>query len=125
MATAEAASTGSLRKDISNAIVQVMHDYTGRGPTRARTYLSENFVAVLLQETMTTAERNLATSGEGDFVLGIRQKFQMTMRDDCVARIEELTGRKVRAFMSANHVDPDIAAELFVLEPEPSVDGLR
>jgi hypothetical protein len=40
------------------------------------------------------------------------------MREDAIAKIEELTGRRVTAFMSANHIDPDLAAELFVLEPE-------
>ena len=40
------------------------------------------------------------------------------MREDAIAKIEELTGRKVAAFMSANHIDPDLAAEVFVLEPD-------
>lgn len=40
------------------------------------------------------------------------------MRTDCVASIQSLTGRTVQAFMSANQVDPDLAAEVFVLEPE-------
>jgi uncharacterized protein YbcI len=31
--------------------------------------------------------------------------------------IEELTGRKVIGFMSDNHLDPDLAVEVFVLEP--------
>jgi hypothetical protein len=45
------------------------------------------------------------------------------MRDDLVAAVEGLTERKVIAFMSENHVDPDMAAEIFVLEPT-SDDGL-
>jgi hypothetical protein len=51
-------------------------------------------------------------------VLDYRAEFQVAMREDAIAKIEELTGRKVAAFMSANHIDPDLAAELFVLEPD-------
>lgn len=32
--------------------------------------------------------------------------------------MEELTGRRVLAFLSDNHVDPDVAVETFVLEPQ-------
>jgi hypothetical protein len=48
--------------------------------------------------------------------------------EDAIASVEELTGRTVTAFMSANHIDPDLAAELFVLEPAPEMapsDGAR
>ena len=51
-------------------------------------------------------------------VLDYRAEFQAAMREDAIASIEELTGRKVMAFMSANHIAPDLAAELFVLEPD-------
>jgi hypothetical protein len=40
------------------------------------------------------------------------------MQERFVETVEGLTGRKVRAFMSANHQDPDLAVELFVLEPQ-------
>jgi hypothetical protein len=33
--------------------------------------------------------------------------------------VETITGRRVLAFMSNNHIDPNLAAELFVLEPLP------
>lgn len=39
------------------------------------------------------------------------------MRSDLIAVVEERTGRRVAAFMSDNHIDPDFAAEVFVLEP--------
>ena len=72
-------------------------DYTGRGPTKARTFLNESMVHVLLEDTMTTAERQLAAVGEEEFVLDIRRRFQKTMHDDLVAAVEELGGRKVVA----------------------------
>ena len=70
----------------------------------------------MLEETMTQAERTLVTAGEDDFVLRMRFALQNAMRHDLTAAVERLTRRKVVAFMSANHVEPDLAAEMFVLE---------
>ena len=92
-------------------------EYTGRGPTRARTSIRDNIVVVLLEDTLTKGERRLVAQGRDIRVLDYRAEFQAAMREDAIASIEELTGRKVVAFMSANHIDPDLAAELFVLEP--------
>ena len=41
----------------------------------------------------------------------------LTMRDDLVAIVERRLGRTVLAFMSQNHIDPDLAVEVFILEP--------
>jgi uncharacterized protein YbcI len=107
---------GSAAAQITKAVVGVFRDYTGRGPTKARTYFNENMVHVLLEETMTTAERRLAEGGEEEFVLEIRRKFQRTMRDDLVAAVETRVERKVIGFMSDNTLEPDMALESFVLE---------
>ena len=111
-----ARTDGPLSAQITRAVVGVFRDYTGRGPTKARTFLNENTVHVLLEDTLTTAEHQLAVDGEEEFVLDIRRKFQKTMRDDLVAAVEGLGGRKVVAFMSDNTVEPDMALESFVLE---------
>ena len=42
----------------------------------------------------------------------------MAMRAEFSAAVEEITGRKVIQFMSQVAFDPDMAAEVFVLEPE-------
>ena len=44
------------------------------------------------------------------------------MRDDLVKVVEDAIDRKVIAFMSTNHIDPDMAVEVFVLEPKAN-DG--
>jgi hypothetical protein len=46
------------------------------------------------------------------------------MRDDLVAEVERITGRKVAAFMSANHLDPDHAIEAYILDA-PAADALE
>jgi len=116
MSPDEPRTDGSASAQITRAVVGVFRDYTGRGPTKARTFLNENTVHVLLEDTMTTAERQLAVDGEEEFVLDIRRKLQKTMRDDLVAAVEGLEGRKVVAFMSDNTIEPDMALESFVLE---------
>jgi uncharacterized protein YbcI len=108
---------GELSAAISNAVVQCTRDYTGRGPTKARTTIGNDIIVTRMEDTLTKGERSLADSGKGDMVMDIRRCFQMTMREDLVGRIEELTGRKVIAFMSDNHLDPDLAVEVFILEP--------
>ena len=102
---------------ISNLVVRLMSEYTGRGPTRARTYIHDDLITVLLQDTLTKGERSLVRDGKEDLVLTTRFAFQMTMREELTAGLEQITGRKVRAFMSSNHMDPDVALEAFVLEP--------
>jgi uncharacterized protein YbcI len=118
--TQEAVPTGVLASQISRAIVQIWHEYTGRGPTKARTTITDELVIVLMADTLLKAEKNLATDGKVEQVLSMRRAFQDTMQAELTAVVEDLTGRKVMAFMSHNHVDPDLAAELFVLEPRPA-----
>jgi uncharacterized protein YbcI len=120
---------GALNAAISNAVVGVFTENVGKGPTKARTIQNGKIVLCVLEDTMTKAERNLATHGKEEYVLGMRHAFQDTMKEELTAAVEALTGRKVVAFMSANHVEPDLAAEVFVLD-EPvtgaaDVDGSK
>ena len=55
-------------------------------------------------------------------MLASRKAFQRTMSREMIAAVQEHSGRGVLAFLSANHVDPDIAIESFVLVPR-SADG--
>ena len=117
---------GQLLADISNAVVHCTRDYTGRGPTKARTTIANDMVVTRMEDTLTKGERSLADSGKGEMVTDIRRCFQTTMRKDLVSRVEELTGRKVIAFMSDNHIEPDMGVEIFILEPSGSDgDGSR
>jgi uncharacterized protein YbcI len=108
---------GSRAAEISNRAVQVLHDYTGRGPTRAHTVVNRDSVLILLGDTLTKGERTLAADGQAQFVLDMRHRFQMAMREDLIGVVEKIMERKVVAFMSDNHIDPDMAAEVFVLAP--------
>lgn len=111
-------SVGQTASAISNAVVSLFAEYLGRGPTRARTSFGRDLVTVVLEETLTKAERRLVTEGEVEAVLATRRTFQRTMRDDLVAAVERLTGRTVTAFLSDQHANPDVSVEIFVLEAE-------
>ena len=113
----ENATAGSLASAISNLVVRITSEYTGRGPTRARTHISENLIAVVLEDTLTKGERSLVREGHEERVLAMREAFQRTMSSELIGGVEQLTGRRVTAFMSANHVEPDMAIEAFILSP--------
>jgi uncharacterized protein YbcI len=98
-----------------------MREYTGRGPTKARTTIRENIVLVILEQTLTKGEQVLVGKGRGENVLALRHEYQEAMRDETSAKIAELTGRNVLAMMSANHLDPDLAAEIYVLDAAPDL----
>jgi len=106
----------SLSAAISNAVVGLLHDYTGRGPTHARTTIGPDTIVVTLRDSLTKAERTLADRGQALEVLAMRRAFQDTMRDDLVAAVEALSGRTVEAFLSDNLHDPDVAVEIFLME---------
>lgn len=113
---------GQLASALSNRVVRVISDYTGRGPTSARTYLNDDLVSVVVRDTLTKGERSLVADGKAEIVLRMRREFQETMRGDLVAAVEELTGREVVAFFSANHIEPDTAVESFLLAPNADGD---
>ena len=110
-------TAGSMSAAISNAVVRLLSEYTGRGPTKARTYIDEDLITVVLRDTLTKGERSLLRDGEVALVLANRKAFQNSMAADMIAAVEQLSGRSTTAFLSANHIDPDIAVESFVLTP--------
>jgi len=114
----EVTQRGSASAQISTEAVRLIADYTGRGPTKAHTVINRDSVMILLGDTLTKGERSLAKMGMGDHVMETRRRYQMAMRDDLIASVEKHMGRKVIAFMSDNHIEPDVAAEVFVLEPQ-------
>ena len=107
---------GRLNQAIANAVVRPYKCLLGRGPTKAQAFFRHNYIVVVLEDRLTAAEQNLVAGGERDAVLDMRLRYQRLMRDELVSAIEELTDGKVDAFMSGNHIAPDLAVELFVLD---------
>jgi uncharacterized protein YbcI len=112
---------GSKAAAISNHVVRTMSAYTGRGPTKARTHISDDVVTVVLQDTLTKGERSLVGDDLDQLVLTMRKAYQGTMGNELISGVEQILGRKVIAFMSDNHIEPDFAAEVFVLAPSEAI----
>ena len=110
--------------EISNALVGLHKRYYGKGPVRAKTFLIDNTVLCLLEGGFTIVERTLIEIGRDQVVRDLRHNFQLAMQDQYTEVIESRLGRRVVAYMSQVHTDPDIAVELFMLEPgEPERHG--
>jgi uncharacterized protein YbcI len=109
---------GSVLANISRRMVALHKEFAGRGPTKARTYLNDDVVLVLMRGGYTRVEETLLAEGRRDVIIRQRHEFQEVMRDRFIEVIEDELGRGVMAFMSANSHDPDLLAELFVLGPE-------
>jgi uncharacterized protein YbcI len=105
---------------ISRTAVQILREYTGRGPTKARTTVNHDSVMIVLGDTLTTGERKLVELGKADRVRQLRHDFQLAMQEELVDLVEVALERKVIAFMSDNHINPDFGVEVFVLEPARS-----
>jgi uncharacterized protein YbcI len=109
---------GEIRALISKEIVRLQAEYYGKGPTKAKTYIAEDLVVVVLEESFTRAEKTLAERGERDAIQQIRRRFQQEMADSFTSVVEQATGRKVRAFLSDTDIDQDVSVETFLLADE-------
>jgi uncharacterized protein YbcI len=101
---------------ISTRIVGLLREHYGRGPSRAKTYAMDDCVVCVLRNGFTAHERTIVDSGEADRVIGMRQDFQRLMERQYRETIESITGRKVIAFLSQAHLEPDITMEIFFLD---------
>ena len=104
--------------EISNAMVALYKELFGRGPTKCRTaYAGPDVIISSLEDTLTPAERSMVELGEHLRVEETRLFFQRASRDRFTGKVEEITGRKVRAFVSGTDPYEDVATEVFYLEP--------
>jgi uncharacterized protein YbcI len=118
IAAADAASSVSRPLEISNAISRLHKDFIGRGPTNSRTTIDGNLVVCLLEGGYTRAEQTLTANDKGDIVAAGRLGLQDAMRQAMIAAVEQITGRRVYSFMSANDLEQNHQVEVFVLTPE-------
>ena len=122
--TREELGGSALKVAISDAMVGLLSRYTGRGATSSWTTVGRDLIVCVMGDALTKGEKILVQHGNQEAVLDIRSAFQETMGADAVSIVEELSGRRVAAFMSQNHIDPDLAVEIFVLQPLTGEDEL-
>ena len=117
LANEEPPRSESISREVSRAIVGLFKEHVGRGPTVAKTYIHDDLVVCVLNDTMTKAEQTLTRKGQTEEVRTLRRSFQALFRDEASREIERIMGRPVTAFLSDHAVDPDWAIEAFVLAP--------
>jgi uncharacterized protein YbcI len=108
-------------EELTNAMVRLYKEQFGRGPTKARSdYAGPNALLVTIENSLTPAERNMVALDEHQRVREIRMFFQHASDDEFISIVEEITGRKVRAFVSGTDTGHDVSSEVFYFEPVPA-----
>ena len=116
----------NIMQAISNEMVRVYKDQFGRGPTKTRAFFAgPDTILVVLQDTLTRAERNLAEMGEHQRLRDVRLFFQYASIEALCEPIERLTGRRVRSFVSGMDTLTDYSVEVFELHPEGADEPSR
>jgi uncharacterized protein YbcI len=110
----------SVLMEVSNTMVRLHKQQFGRGPTSARTHWAgPDSLMCILEQTLTPAEKNLVEMGEHQRLRDVRMFFQYASVQEFCGPVEQITGRKVRAFMSAIDTEADgLVTEIFILHPQ-------
>ena len=119
-ATAAGTGLGQVRSAVSDAIVRLLRESWGKGPTSARVYIEEPFVFCVLEDVLTTVERTLVEGGESDLVRELRMEFHTLEHAGFAERVEAATGREVLTSHSQIVFDPDLLFMVFVLADHPA-----
>ena len=112
------ASTGEAAAAVSNAVVRIYARHHGRGPTKAKTYLFDDVILTLMEESAAPVLQTLAAAGEEELVRSVRTRVQSAMAEELKEAVQVITGRTVRALMSGSELEPDVRCDVFLLEPE-------
>ena len=115
----EAERGQSINAEISNAMVGLKKEFYGRGPTKAKTYINDNYVFCVLEGGLTKNEETLLEAGEARLVREYRLRFQEVMTGPTTEAIERITGRKVIGYHSQIVFGPEFGFEIFVLDGPP------
>ena len=108
-----------LLADVSNAMVGLKKEFYGKGPTKAKTYINDNYVLCVLQGGLTRNEETLVAAGQEMLVREYRLRFQEAMADATTEAVERLTGCNVLGYHSQIVFNPEYAFEIFVLDRPP------
>ncbi len=121
--TLDSSQTNAARRAISRRVVGLLKEYVGRGPTSARTMISDDLIVIVLGDTLTRGEKVLAGEDEVGLVREMRRTFQRTMEQQLHAVVEEETGRTVRSLFGDHSVLPDYAFTACLLDPLDDENG--
>lgn len=106
-------------------MVKAYKDALGRGPTKSQVHFAgADTLVVVLQDTMTVQERNLASLGKEEPLREHRLLLTRSLEDRFRSIVEHALGKRTLAFISGFDILRDVAVEIFTLAPE-STDGQR
>jgi uncharacterized protein YbcI len=112
----QSGSVQDVRAAISTALVRLMKDFYGKGPTKAKTFLNDNYVFCVMEGGLTRNEETLIERGHQDLVRDYRLRFQEAMGNTTVGEIQRITGLTVMGYHSQIVFNPERVFEIFVLE---------
>jgi len=115
----------SLLSKISTEVVRTLKDSFGKGPLKAKSYMLDDFLIVVMRGGVTVAEQTMLDRGHSDLVRSFRQTYQNELGDELVAKIEVLTGRKVVNYQSQILFEPHIVMEIYFLDDSADEAQIR
>ncbi len=110
---------GGMRGEISSAMVSLMKQYFGKGPTNARTFFNERYVFCVMEGGLTRSDETLLAADEGDLVRSYRLCYQTAMTPVITRAVADITGRTVLGYHSQMILDPPHVIEIFILDEPP------
>ena len=122
---AASARPSSLLSQISNEMVRAQKQYFGRGPTRVKSYLLDDFLLIVMRGGFLPVERTMLDAGKQDTVRQFRQDFENEMTDRLIGTMQELTGRRIVTYQSQILFDPDIVIEIFFFDEPATPEQLQ
>ncbi len=105
-----------LLERISNEMVRAQKKFYGKGPTKAKSYMLDDMLIIVMRGGLTTAEETMLEFGKQDQVRQFRQLFENEMTERLTDKMEELTGRKIVTYQSQIMFDPHLVVEMFVFD---------
>ncbi len=116
---------GALLLRVSNEMVRAQKEFFGKGPTKAKAYMLDDLLIVVMRGGMTTAEKTMLEFGQTDQVRQFRQLFENEMTERLTTTMEEITGRTIINYQSQVMFDPDMVVEMFVFDAQASSDAIE
>jgi uncharacterized protein YbcI len=101
---------------VADVVARHFKEQFGRGPQRCRAFFAgRDAIVVILDGTMSPAERRISDLDQGELVRSTRSALQRAVRDEVLRSVEEVVGRPVLHAVDGLDVDHDVSTQLFVL----------
>lgn len=122
MASQDGLPSDRLLAEVTDAMVAMHARYHGRAPAAAKSlWMGDDLLVCVLGGVYTDVEKTMIELERATIVQETRSAFQEAMQQKFIDVVQGLSGRRVLAFISNQHVGPDLEIELFVLAPATKV----